>query len=193
MKKDTIRGWLGKCATLLVTLLCLLPAPDAAARKFRPSDVSDLVLSYQMKHGEKMDVVKVGSLGMVLLRGVLRLERGDEDAEALRSALRKLRGLYIVDYADLDDKDRGRLTASLVKVLSRSELIMEVKSDDGDRMEVYGVVSKSGDTVKDVFLLDRSGSTLIGFTGTLDKKSLSSIVNSDAPAVIIDSSDTLEI
>ncbi len=178
---------------LLCAFLCLFPAQWASARKFRSTDVTDLVLTYQMKHGEQMEVVKVGSLGMLLLKAILRADASDSDARNLRTALKKLHGVYIVDYSDLEQKVKDKFNHSLVKALSRSELIMEVKSDDGDRMEIYGVVSKNGRTVKDVFLLSREDGVLLGFTGTLDMESLSTIVNSDAPSVIIDSSDTLDI
>ena len=128
-----------------------------------PSRIVGLVRQYE--HHEGFEVVNVGRLLIGGLRGAIRLsgDLDDEDRVALK-AFDGIRRLTIVDFEDASEADKSRFCSRVESLLSKMELIMEAKDEDGS-FRIYGL--EDGSRLKDVIVYS-SGGTLISVKGFID-------------------------
>lgn len=114
-----------------------------------------------------VEIVKVGSVGMSLLKFAARISAEDEeDREALR-AMNGIKSISVMDYSECRAGDRDAISARIDHLLAGKAPIMEVK-DDGEAMFIYGVVSEDGGKIEDFVLYTPSDCALIGIFGSID-------------------------
>lgn len=125
---------------------------------------------------EDVEIVKVGSVGMSLLKFAARISAEDaEDREALR-AMNGIKSISVMDYSECRAGDRDAISARIDHLLAGKTPIMEVK-DDGEAMFIYGVVSEDGGQIEDFVLYTPSDCALIGIFGSIDTAALMESAN----------------
>lgn len=125
---------------------------------------------------EDVEIVKVGSVGMSLLKFAARISVEDEeDREALR-AMNGIKSISVMDYSECRAGDREAISARIDHLLAGKTPIMEVK-DDGEAMFIYGVVSEDGGQIEDFVLYTPSDCALIGIFGSIDTAALMESAN----------------
>lgn len=123
-----------------------------------------------------VEIVKVGSVGMSLLKFAARISAEDEeDRDALR-AMNGIKSISVMDYSECRAGDRDAISARIDHMLAGKTPIMEVK-DDGEAMFIYGVVSEDGGQIKDFVLYIPSDCALIGIFGSIDTATLMKSAN----------------
>lgn len=114
-----------------------------------------------------VEIVKVGNVGMSLLKLAARMSVEDEeDREALR-AMNGIKSISVMDYSECRAGDRDAISARIDHLFAGKTPIMEVK-DDGEAMFIYGVVSEDGSRIGDFVLYTPSDCALIGIFGSID-------------------------
>lgn len=125
---------------------------------------------------KNVEIVKVGSVGMSLLKFAARISAEDaEDREALR-AMNGIKSISVMDYSECRAGDREAISARIEHLLAGKTPIMEVK-DDGEAMFIYGVVSEDGGKIEDFVLYTPSDCALIGVFGSIDTAALMESAN----------------
>lgn len=125
---------------------------------------------------KNVEIVKVGSVGMSLLKLAARISTEDEeDREALR-AMNGIKSISVMDYSECRAGDRDAISARIDHLLDGKTPIMEVK-DDGEAMFIYGVVSEDGGKIEDFVLYTPSDCALIGIFGSIDTAALMESAN----------------
>lgn len=123
-----------------------------------------------------IEIVKVGSVGMSLLKFAARISAEDEeDRDALR-AMNGIKSILVMDYSECRAGDRDAISARIDHMLAGKTPIMEVK-DDGEAIFIYGVVSEDGGQIKDFVLYIPSDCALIGIFGSIDTTTLMKSAN----------------
>lgn len=123
-----------------------------------------------------VEIVKVGSVGMSLLKLAARISAEDEeDREALR-AMNGIKSIAVMDYSECREGDRESISARIDHLIAGKTPIMELK-DDGEAMFIYGVVSEDGSRIEDFVLYTPSDCALIGIFGSIDTATLAESAN----------------
>ena len=145
---------------ILFTIIVALGAISSAAA-FGPVRINTLVNEY--KGTEGFDVVKIGPVGMGLLK-IAATFSSDMDKEALTllSSVKGLKGITIVDFEDARYKED--FARKLEKALEGTELFMEAK-DGSETMRIYG--TDDGKYLSDCILYSSDGA-LIFARGKVD-------------------------
>ena len=121
------------------------------------------------------NVVRLGRLGLAAVKVVIRHDL-DEDSLALLNAIRDIKQITIADYDDCPADIRNRFTSRLAKLLDKDMLLMEAK-DSGEKMEIYGEPSESGDELTDLVLNVPGSGALICIRGRLKMKDVARIMD----------------
>lgn len=125
---------------------------------------------------KNVEIVKVGSVGMSLLKFAARISAEDEeDREALR-AMNGIKSISVMDYSECRAGDMEAISARIDNLLAGKAPIMEVK-DDGEAMFIYGVVSEDGGKIEDFVLYTPSDCALIVIFGSIDTAALMESAN----------------
>ena len=129
---------------------------------------------------EGVEFVKLGRVATAALKSTIRLSvacdgDADEDTRHFFSLMRGVTKIAILDYDDCSAEDKNFLTGRLSGLFEGSELLVEMR-DEGETMQIYGVVDESGDTVRDFVLYNPSGCALICIFGKMSMKALSQMM-----------------
>ena len=166
-----VTGQIENMKTRLLTLItCLLMAGCVAEGRNAPK-VKTLVNEY--RHQEGVEVVSLGPATMGILKAVARHcgDLDDEDRMALKT-VDGIKGLTIMDFEDADEAVKGEIARKLDKVLSKMDLLLEVK-DDGDIVRIYG--RDDGKKLHDCIIYCNDG-TLICTRGAVDTDKMAELV-----------------
>lgn len=142
---------------LLFTLILAFAALGSAPAS-NPLKLISVVNEY-----DGVDVVKIGPLGMGLIRMAARVS-ADSDKETLEvlSSIKGLKNLTILDFEDAPR--RAEIAERIEKLLQDNNLILEAK-DDGETVRIYGL--EEGRYLKDCVIYSSDG-TLIFARGKVD-------------------------
>lgn len=169
--------------TVIFLLLALLPllgcANDSSRAKsgsiesetsFEKKNQSSEILTIvnQFSGTPGFEVVKMGSLGTSLLRGVIAkaLDEADEEEKAILDAIKGIKKIAIIDYSECSDEIRQKFSNKVSRVLDKDNLLMSIK-DDGSNIDIFGIVSEDGSKVKDFVLHTADQNALICLFGTI--------------------------
>ena len=165
-----------KCIILVTLALSLFLSQISFARS-KDSDsirrINLLVSEYSM-HPD-FQVVRVGRLGLAVVRAALRHDL-DEDTVALLKAVRNIKQITIANYEDCPMGVRDSFTSQLGKLLDKEMLLMEAK-DSGEMIQIYGEPSESGDELTDLILNVPGDGALICIRGTVPMKEVARILD----------------
>lgn len=149
--------------------------------KVLKSELNALCTEYKSCKG--FEVVSIGSLGTSIIRKVLSFsakmeEEYDEDIRKLLAISKDVKGMVIVDYEDSSKNDRDEFDARLEKILTTSNLLMEVRDGD-DLVQIYGLVSEEGSHVRDFVLHSTEDCALVCLFGSIPMDAVSDLVKSN--------------
>lgn len=152
----------------ILILALLLPLAATAARPVKRVSQTELAsIVTEFRQYEGVEVVRMGRLGTMLVRGLLRhAEDGDADARELRRALRGIKGVTVLEYDDASEDVRERLNRRISRAIRHGELLMEAKDSDAS-VQLFGFVDESTGTVRDIVLHTPDSHALICVFGTL--------------------------
>ncbi len=162
-----------------ITLFIALAAVTAIAasngmKDDKYNEVKALVDEYDGKPG--FEVQSLNSVGLDLMINVARAEADDaEDRRELR-ALKGLIALIVVDYEETFPADRMEFIGKLGMILQKYDKIMEIR-EDGDKVDIYGIISPNGKAVKDFILHVPGEQTLICALGTVDLRDIGALTD----------------
>ena len=162
---------------ILLLIALLLPLTAFAARPAKRSartEVASIVSDF--RHYDGVEVVKLGWLATSLVKGLARHADSDNaDMRQLLQLVRGLRGVTVIDYDDADPAVRDRLNSRIQRALRNCELLMEAH-DDGNAMQLFGVVDDARGTVRDLVLHTPGENALICLSGTVSLDSVGKIL-----------------
>jgi len=168
---------------ITITLLffsLLVPAIAVAAPAQESKTISPAALRAtinECSHIPEVDLVKIGGLGMSIAKGVMKLavesEGDDEDIEAYKT-IKGIRSLVVMDYSDCNSENRAKINRKLDKLFSNSEVLMEMK-DDGETVQIYGVLSEDGKEIHDFVLYTPSEYSVVGIFGKISLEHIAEI------------------
>jgi hypothetical protein len=152
----------------LLILLLLLPLTASATRpqkKVSQREVTSIVSEF--RHCDGVEVMRLGWFGTALFKGVAsHIDDEDGDMREIRSALRGIKGVTVMEYDDASPEVRERLNRRLSRVLDKREVLMEVK-DDGEKVQIFGVLDEATGLVRDIVFHSPSDCALICMFGSL--------------------------
>lgn len=125
------------------------------------------------------EMVNLGRIKTAALKGVLRLTSiNDPDAREVLRHMKGIRGITILDFEGCSGADKARISKKLERALSGSEMLMEAK-DQGEKMQIYGVVDENTDVARDFVLYAPSDCALICIFGSISMDTIVRIVSND--------------
>ena len=160
--------------TITILLILLLSLPGWAGKNVREGQLAALVSEY--RHVEGVELVRLGTFATSALKTTIRLSaKDDPDARQALKALRGIRRLTVFEYDDCEASTKEKINKKISRILSGSELLMEVK-DGSETMKMYGVVENNGDSVKDFVLYTPGSCALICIFGKVSMDAIAKIV-----------------
>lgn len=149
---------------------------DAYQARATQTEVLNLINQYSSYPG--FEIVKVGSLGTSLLKKLIisSIDKSDKEERQLLDIIKGVKKLAIVDYSDSDAGTRQKFVSKVEKILGKDNLIMSVK-DDGETMNIYGVVSEDGSKLSNFILHTPSSDALICLFGTIPIDSIVTLID----------------
>ena len=163
----------------LLTLFIVLALPLTASTAKTKNDVPRArITSFVSEYGscEGVELLRVGRLGTSAVKTIIRLaSKGDEDASQALELLKGVRRLMVMDYSAASPVLKRKMTGKLDKVLSGSEMLLEVK-DGQDVLRMYGVADEDASRVRDFVLYNPSDYTLICVFGSISAKAINRII-----------------
>ena len=158
---------------LATFLMCSCQTRAKETRDESTSRISGLVSEFSLR--PNFEVIRLGRLGMGLVRTVLRSSMEDDDMQVL-DIIRDVRKIIIANYEDCDEVVRNEFTTRLSKYLDKDCLLLEAK-DSGEKVQIYGETSDRGDRITNLIINAPESGALICIYGTIPVESLSKIVN----------------
>ena len=158
---------------LLLPLAATAAAPEGRVPKTR---ISQFITEY--RHCEGVEVVRLGRVSTAALKGVIRVaarKENDPDARDFLKLIRNVKGLYVFEYEDCKPALRDKINRRLNRLLTDSDLLMEA-SDEGERMQIYGLYDERTEAVRDFVLFSPSECALICLFGSIPMDTVSSIL-----------------
>ena len=149
----------------------------ASGRQVTKGSVASFISECRRYDGA--EVVSLGWLATGAIKSVIRMAAmEDPDARDAVRLVKGIRGVSVFDFEDCSEPDRNLITRRLDKLLRDSEVLMEV-TDDGEKMNLYGVYDEKSDTVKDFIMYAPSNCSLICLFGTISMKTLAKLAEND--------------
>ena len=158
----------------IIMLAVLLTAPVSCKSPANKSKVDagateKLVNNYTGKDG--FEVMSFGGMAMGLMKMLANATAGSaEDKEAL-NVLSGISKFVVVEYEGASDNDKQTFRKELALLLDGAEMIMEV-NDSGEKVEIYGTLSKDGEKINDVIINIPEECNMICFFGKVNLKDL---------------------
>ena len=163
-----------KCIILLALALSLCSVAVARSEDQESiRRINQLVSEYSV-HPD-FQVIRVGRLGLAVIKAALRHDL-DDDTVALLKAVRNIKQITIANYEDCPSDVRERFVSKLDRLLDKEMLLMEAK-DSGEKMQIYGEPSESGDELTDLILNVPGDGALIYIRGTVRMKDVNRILD----------------
>lgn len=157
----------------ILTLLTLL-VPALAGGSVSKSQLSAFISDCRRYDG--VEVVRLGGLTAMALKATIRLAAADDpDARELVKVISNIKKVIVFDYDDCEPVVRNKINRKLDRILSGSDLLLETR-EDGQAMQIYGVIDERAGTVRDFVMHDASGSSLICFFGSISIDKLSRVL-----------------
>ena len=155
-------------AVLLTTpVSCKSPAANKV--KVDAGATEKLVNKYTGKDG--FEVMSFGGIAMGLMKMLANATAGSaEDKEAL-NVLSGISKFVVVEYEGASDSDKQAFRKEAALLLDGAEKIMEV-NDSGEKVEIYGTLSKDGEKINDVIINIPEECNMICFFGKVNLKDL---------------------
>ena len=109
-----------------------------------------LINDYRDKDG--FDVISVGSLGTSIIKKMIvnNLDKVDEKTRSLFKAIDGIKKIAIVDFGSSDSSVRTEFIHKMEKLLSRSQLLMEIK--DSNHLFIIHKIIITTATIKDIII-----------------------------------------
>lgn len=153
---------------VILILALLLPLAASAGRPVKrvsQTELSSIVTEFRQYEG--VEVVRMGRLGTMLVKGLLRhVDEDDAEVREFRKAIRGIKGVTVLEYDDAPEEVRERLNRRIARAIRHGELLMEAK--DGDTsVQIFGFVDESTGTVRDFVLHTPDSHALICLFGNL--------------------------
>ena len=114
------------------------------------------------------------SFGGLALGLVKMAANASSDAEDL-DILDGIRNFVVVEYYDAAADKKAAFNEEMAELLKDASKIMEVK-DDGDKVEIYGTLSKDGERISDVVLYMPEESSFVCFFGNIRTKDIGAVM-----------------
>lgn len=160
-------------ALLVVTQMAVEATAQAKTKALPRQQITALVSDFSGQEG--FEVVRVGRLGMGLVKSLMRRavrESGDEEVLGL---LRGIKSVSVVHFEDAAPGVKARFVRRLDRMLEGVDLLMEAKSD-GEEMRVFGVVDEDGSKVTDFVAYSPKDCVLICLYGSMSTRQLAKIM-----------------
>lgn len=154
---------------LAVLLLCGCQVRAKETSSDSHSSISGLVSEYSLR--SDFEVIRLGRLGMGLVRTVLRNNMDHEDMEVL-DLIRDVKKIVVANYGDCEASVRDEFVSRLNRLLDKDCLLLEAK-DSGERLSIYGEASDSGDRITNLIINAPDSGALICIYGTIPTESIS--------------------
>lgn len=162
-------------AALLVSLLLASPCfASSKKNEISKSELLSLVQEYKTAPG--FEVVKVGSLGLALIKKAIKLADDDPEAREVAKAIKNIKRVAIVDFDDCSEKVKNSFSSKLERVLKSDDVLVEVKGD-GEQMKIFGVVDDKNGKVSDFVLYSPENCALICLFGSVSVDSIAKLVD----------------
>lgn len=159
---------------IIAFMLAILPLIHAS----KPKEVNTTALFSLIRDFKTEKGVEVVSLGRIALRFATGIVSAQADSEEERLSLEMLKGvtkLVVVDYEDASDNVKQRFNSSVMKILEKSEKLMEIK-DDGESVDIYGVPSADGTVLKDCVIMSQEDCSMICVMGRIPLDKINALV-----------------
>lgn len=159
---------------ILLSFQAYAGTTEKAVSKTRITSVISECRSYN-----GVELVRLGRVATAALKVVIRSAAIDDpDAREALKLMKGLRGITVMDYEGCSDADKDRISDTLDRALSGSDMLMEAK-DEGETMRIYGVVDDKSDTVRDFVLYSPSDCALICFFGSISMETIAKMASDD--------------
>lgn len=163
-----------KKVLLIAAILLPLIAPAATAGNVSNSKISSFISECRRYDG--VEVVQLGGLAAMAIKGTIRAAAGnDPDARDLLRVISHIKKVIVLDYDDCAPAVRDKINRKLDRILADSDLLLETR-EDGQAMQIYGVIDERAGTVRDFVMHDASGSSLICLLGSISIDKLSRVL-----------------
>ena len=143
----------------------------AADRKLDTADLASVVSRYENEEG--FEIVNFSNLSMGLIKLIANLTASEEDKKAL-DVLDGINKFVVINYYDAPSAKKTAFNKELSAILDGVEKIIEVK-DSGDSVDIYGSLSKDGETIENVVIHASDGGSLVCFFGRVRAQDLGEI------------------
>ena len=140
-------------------------APAASERKVETSATQHLINKYKDETG--FEVMSFGGLALGLVKMAANASSDAED-DGL-DIFEGIRKFIVVEYYDAAADKKAAFNEDVAELLKDASKIMEVK-DAGDKVEIYGTLSKDGDRISDVVIYIPEESSFLCFFGSVRTK-----------------------
>ena len=158
----------------ILTLLTLL-TPAFAGGSVSKNQLSSFISECRRYDG--VEVVRLGGPTAIALKTTIRLAAADDpDAQEFIRLISKIKKVIVFDYDDCAPAVRDKINRRLDRILEGSDLLLEAR-EDGQAMQIYGVIDERAGTVRDFVMHDASGSSLICFFGSISIDKLSRVLS----------------
>ena len=167
-----------KRLVLIISILLSVPAWGASTDKtVSKAQITATISECRGYTGAEM--VNLGRTKTAALKGLIRLYSiGDRDAREALRLMRGIHGITILDFDGCSSADKAHISRKLERALSGSEMLMEA-SDQGEKMQLYGVVDEKTGTVRDFVLYTPSDCALICIFGSISLETIAKIASND--------------
>ena len=144
-------------------------APAASGGKVETGAMQHLINKYKGEEG--FEVMSFGGLALGLVKMAANASSDAEDLNILDG----IRNFVVVEYYDAATDKKAAFNEEMAELLKDASKIMEVK-DDGDKVEIYGTLSKDGERISDVVLYMPEESSFVCFFGNIRTKDIGAVM-----------------
>ena len=144
-------------------------APAASGGKVETGATQQLINKYKGEEG--FEVMSFGGLALGLVKMAANASSDAEDLNILDG----IRNFVVVEYYDAAADKKAAFNEEMAELLKDASKIMEVK-DDGDKVEIYGTLSKDGERISDVVLYMPEESSFVCFFGNIRTKDIGAVM-----------------
>lgn len=133
--------------------------------------LSSLINEYKgQENFEVIELNPVATSALKSLIGAASISKDDRVIELLRT-IKGIKKVTVVEYEDCDSTVREEFAGKAGTILSKENLLVEVKDKD-DRIEVYGEPDNNNGNISNPVLFIRSDHVLIFLKGTIGLDSI---------------------
>lgn len=150
-------------------------APGAAARTVPEQRLVNIVNGFRGTEG--FEVVKVGRLGVWLMRSVAGMSEAGADPE-FRKAVKVMNGVrrvVVVEYEDGPERERRLFNDRISSALRNSDLLMSV-NDGGSSVSIYGTTDERTGDMRDVVIFTPDDCALVCVFGRISMEAVAELL-----------------